>query len=99
MAPTIVELVEVIVWLGANSDGLPSACASLATVCRAVWMLVSCLLSVVIPVCWFCRLVTCCCWAAISAWTTALVFRPEARPVICSALPDPSELSELPLAY
>ncbi len=67
MAPTSVELVEVMLCVLANSDGLPSAWASADTVCSAVWMLVSWLLSAVIPVCWFCRLVTCCCWAAISA--------------------------------
>ena len=48
------ELVEVIVWVLANSVGLAIALASAETFCSAVWMLVSWALSPVRPVCWFC---------------------------------------------
>src|SRR5947209_13661765 len=60
-------------------------------------MLVSWVLSAVSPVCLFCSLVTCCCWAAMSALTIALVSSPEARPVTWSGEPLPRELRELPV--
>jgi hypothetical protein len=43
--------------------------------------------------------VTCCCWVAISACTIAFVSRPDARPVTCIGVPDPSELSWSPVLY
>ena len=93
MAPTSVGLVELIVCVNENSEGLPSACASVATFDSAAWMLVNCVFIAVRPVCWLVRFVTCCCWVAISAVTIAFVSRPEARPVTCSGEPDPSEVS------
>ena len=99
MAPTSVESVELTVWVSANSDGLPSACASLATVCNAVEMFVSCVFIAVSPDTWFWTLVTCCWSEAIRAWTIELVSRPEASPVTCIAVPLPSDVNWSPVEY